>query len=156
MPPRKRSAPDALDAADNGRRRSGRLSSTSLTKSKYFEDSSNESEGDAPPKKRGRPTKKAAKKEVEEAEDLYQDQSDPDGGVQEDDDEGEEDEDDDDDESKPMKVTILPLEKMRDTGGVEYEDSKLHKNSLLFLKDLKANNKRSWLKCEQRPSSSII
>ncbi|OTA95606.1 hypothetical protein M434DRAFT_196467 [Hypoxylon sp. CO27-5] len=35
---------------------------------------------------------------------------------------------------------------LRDTDGVDYEDTRLHKNTLLFLKDLRANNKRSWLK----------
>lgn len=55
---------------------------------------------------------------------------------------------DEEDEDAPMKVEIIPLEKMRDTGGVEYADEKVHNNTLLFLKDLKANNQRPWLKCE--------
>ncbi|KND88132.1 hypothetical protein TOPH_07214 [Tolypocladium ophioglossoides CBS 100239] len=49
-------------------------------------------------------------------------------------------------EEEEEQVEIIPLEKMRGTGGVEYEDHKLHRNTLLFLKDLKANNKRPWLK----------
>ncbi|RYP30699.1 hypothetical protein DL767_006115 [Monosporascus sp. MG133] len=56
----------------------------------------------------------------------------------EDDDEGSEDED--------GRVTFIPLPQLRDTGGVDYEDARLHPNTLLFLRDLKANNKRSWLK----------
>ncbi|KAI1502124.1 hypothetical protein F5X99DRAFT_168342 [Biscogniauxia marginata] len=56
-----------------------------------------------------------------------------------------EDEDDDDDDDGP-RVTFIPLPKLRDTGGVEYEDTRLHRNTLLFLGDLKANNERSWLK----------
>jgi hypothetical protein len=45
-------------------------------------------------------------------------------------------------------VTFIPLPKLRDTGGIEYADDRLHPNTLAFLKDLKANNKRSWLKCK--------
>ncbi|CAI0649309.1 unnamed protein product [Colletotrichum noveboracense] len=86
------------------------------------------------------PVKKRAKKQnVEETEDDYQDEQ-----VEEDDEEEEEVEEDDD-ERKP-RVTIIPLEKMRGLDGVEYSDETLHKNTLLFLKDLKANNVRSWLK----------
>lgn len=58
------------------------------------------------------------------------------------DDEGEFDED-----ARP-KVTFIPLPKLRDDGGIGYEDDRAHPNTLLFLKDLKANNKRSWLKCK--------
>lgn len=36
---------------------------------------------------------------------------------------------------------------LRDTDGVDYEDTRIHKNTFLFLKDLKANNRRNWLKC---------
>lgn len=36
--------------------------------------------------------------------------------------------------------------KLRDTDGVDYEDTKIHKNTFLFLEDLKANNRREWLK----------
>ncbi|KAI1208255.1 uncharacterized protein F4807DRAFT_432193 [Annulohypoxylon truncatum] len=35
---------------------------------------------------------------------------------------------------------------MRDLDGIDYEDERLHKNTFLFLKDLKANNNRKWLK----------
>lgn len=58
----------------------------------------------------------------------------------------EQDEDEEFDEDAPPKITFIPLPKMRDTGGVDYEDDRLHKNTLLFLKDLKANNTRPWLK----------
>ncbi|AEO64345.1 uncharacterized protein THITE_123729 [Thermothielavioides terrestris NRRL 8126] len=54
--------------------------------------------------------------------------------------------DDEFDEAAPPKVTFVPLPKLRDTGGVEYADDRLHPNTLAFLADLKANNKRSWLK----------
>ncbi|EWZ28386.1 uncharacterized protein FOBCDRAFT_203909 [Fusarium oxysporum Fo47] len=49
-------------------------------------------------------------------------------------------------EDAPPVVTIIPLEKMRDDGGIAYVDYKIHPNSLLFLKDLKVNNNRAWLK----------
>ena len=54
-------------------------------------------------------------------------------------------EDDADDEDRP-KVTFIPHAKLRGTGGIAYQDERLHVNTMLFLKDLKANNKRSWLK----------
>ncbi|KAI0097242.1 hypothetical protein GGR51DRAFT_541471 [Nemania sp. FL0031] len=60
-------------------------------------------------------------------------------------DEVDDDDDDDDDDDEP-KVTLVQLPKLRDTNGVEYEDTKVHPNTLHFLGDLKANNKRSWLK----------
>ncbi|TLS24327.1 hypothetical protein PpBr36_08445 [Pyricularia pennisetigena] len=62
------------------------------------------------------------------------------------DDSGKEDDDDDDDDDEDNLVTFIPHVKLRELDGVEYADEKLHKNTLLFLKDLKANNVRSWLK----------
>lgn len=127
MPP-KRSAEVA--------RRSSRRTSN---KSQYFEASETE-ESDPPPKKRrGRPPKKQAKREP--SEDVYEEEP-----AQEPDEENDDD-DDEDDEDAPPRVTIIPLEKLRDTDGVDYEDFKVHKNTLLFLRDLKANNQRPWLKC---------
>ena len=95
------------------------------------------------PAHRGRPSKRAstAKEEADDESDDYKNEVEE--PVQEN-----EDEDEEVDEDAPMKKTIIPLEKMRDTGGIEYEDEKIHKNTVLFLRDLKANNKRSWLKCE--------
>ncbi|KAG8423650.1 hypothetical protein J3458_000526 [Metarhizium acridum] len=135
MPSRKRSAPDQ----STDRRRSGRLSA-SAQKSSYFEDSDTGSNEDkAPVKKQRRISGKTKSTSKQVEEDQY---------VQETADEHHEDEEEDDEESEdaPRRVEIIPLQKMRDTGGVEYEDHKIHKNTLLFLKDLKANNKRSWLK----------
>jgi hypothetical protein len=108
-----------------------------------YKDESEEEAAPTQPKKRsrGRPPKKA-REESEEEDDQYNDAPDDD-----DKDEDEDDEDEDEDEDGPRKVEIIPLEKLRDTGGVSYEDHKLHKNTMLFLKDLKANNKRPWLKC---------
>ncbi|KAI3324287.1 hypothetical protein HD806DRAFT_494621 [Xylariaceae sp. AK1471] len=62
-----------------------------------------------------------------------------------DEDEDDEDDDDDDDDDEP-RVTFIPLPKLRDTNGIEYEDTRLHPNTLLFLGDLKKNNQRNWLK----------
>ncbi|KAI0554054.1 hypothetical protein F4679DRAFT_394860 [Xylaria curta] len=61
-------------------------------------------------------------------------------------DKDEDDESENDDGSDGPDVTFIPLPKLRDTNGVDYEDTKVHPNTLLFLGDLKANNKRSWLK----------
>ena len=58
----------------------------------------------------------------------------------------EEEDDNDDDEDEDARVTVIPIAKLRSTDGIEYADDRLHKNSLLFLKDLKANNRRPWLK----------
>lgn len=60
------------------------------------------------------------------------------------------DEDEEFDEDAPPKVTFVPIPKLRDTGGVEYADDRVHKNTLAFLKDLRANNKRTWLKSHDK------
>jgi hypothetical protein len=120
--------------------------STSAQKSSYFEDSEPESEDDEAPAKKQRRLSgktKAASKPLDEDQ-YVEEQASTNNEEHEDEDEDEDDEGDD----APRKVKIIPLEKMRDAGGVEYEDHKVHKNTLLFLKDLKANNKRPWLKCE--------
>lgn len=134
MPPRKRPADEITSTRRSSRR-------VSATKSQYFEGSEDTEESDAPPpKKRGRPPKKQPKKE--ESEEPYEDE------LAQEPEEEEEDDDDEDDEDAPPKVTIIPLEKLRGTDGVEYEDFKLHKNTMLFLRDLKAHNQRPWLKCK--------
>lgn len=66
-----------------------------------------------------------------------------------------EDSDEELDEDAPPKVTFIPLPKLRDAGGIEYVDHRLHQNTLEFLKDLKANNRRPWLKCEFIPPPSL-
>lgn len=171
MPAQKRKAPDAPETPESsGRRRSGRIS-TSGTKSQYFEGDSSE-EPDAPPvfvanggKKRGRgrppknatpgqtsSSKKTKKAKVEDDEDDGDDYAEEALGEHE----GGDDEDDDEfDEDQEMRVTITPLIKLRETGEVPYEDERVHKNTMLFLKDLKANNKRPWLKCLSTPIQSL-
>ncbi|KAM7207289.1 Conserved hypothetical protein (DUF2461) domain containing protein [Naviculisporaceae sp. PSN 640] len=156
---KRKAAPAAPEAAvstptasSSSRRRSQRASTSATKTSKYFEPeiSESESEPDVKPRrkslessKRANATKssrasKKAKLEVEE-EDDYEDEDVPDTKE-------EEDEDSELDEDAIPKTTFIPLPKLRDTGGIEYADDRLHPNTLAFLKDLKANNKRSWLK----------
>lgn len=151
---KRKSAPAAEDApstpeAPASRRRSQRVSS-SAQKSKYFETESDSDSGrkeSASKKGRGtgRPAKKAKVKEPEtesdEEGDDYKEEADE---VEQ----PADDSDEDIDEDAPPKVTFIPLPKLRDTGGIEYADDRLHPNTLAFLKDLKANNKRTWLKCK--------
>ncbi|OLN85081.1 hypothetical protein CCHL11_06319 [Colletotrichum chlorophyti] len=84
--------------------------------------------------------KVSKKQNPDELEDEYHDEK----SEEDEDEDGDEEEEEDDDDGR--KVTIIPHEKLRPLNGVEYADDTLHKNTLLFLKDLKANNKRSWLK----------
>ncbi|ROW03066.1 hypothetical protein VMCG_05747 [Cytospora schulzeri] len=164
MPAQKRSNPATPNAP--GRRRSARAS-TSNQKSRYFESDPDVADdadelGDgsanglkvASGKKRGRPAKKPTaigrKARSKRAKVEHEDEDDDDDTDDFEEDVKDKDEEDDDesdlDEDEAPRVTIIPLIKMRDTGGVDYEDDRLHKNTLLFLKDLKANNNRDWLK----------
>lgn len=149
MAGRKRKSAPAVEEAPPtpdvpaSRRRSLRVSSSGQ-KSKYFE-----AESDSDPSRngralvksrgRGRPSKKTKVEEPEPDEDDYEDE------MQESD-KGAAESEEEFDEDAPPKVTFIPLPKMRDTGGIDYAEDRLHKNTLAFLKDLKANNKRSWLK----------
>ncbi|TLD28318.1 hypothetical protein PspLS_03597 [Pyricularia sp. CBS 133598] len=102
------------------------------------EDVADEASGDGSEEEQDRPKpskpskKKGAKPPIKTAQNRKNDDS------------GKENDDDDDDEDN--LVTFIPHVKLRELDGVEYADEKLHKNTLLFLKDLKANNVRSWLK----------
>lgn len=153
MPGRKRKSAPADEAAaatpepPPSRRRSQRVSSSGQ-KSKYFEaESESEVEKyDGTPKKgrgRGRPLKKAKGAPEVEADDDDDVDYKEEAAVRQ----AAQDSDDEFDEDAPPKVTFIPLPKLRDTGGIEYADDRLHPNTLAFLGDLKANNKRSWLKC---------
>ncbi|KAK0641062.1 hypothetical protein B0T16DRAFT_207034 [Cercophora newfieldiana] len=165
----KEETPETLVIASSSRRKSQRVSS-SATKSRYFEpDSDSEEEVQTASKKAkksnsaGRKAKKAKRVEDSDEEDNYQDE--PVDDVDEDDEDQDEDDDvvvkkaaksngrtknedseEEFDEDAPPKVTFIPIPKLRDTDGIEYTDEKLHQNTLAFLKDLKANNKRPWLK----------
>jgi hypothetical protein len=48
----------------------------------------------------------------------------------------------------PGKEVFIALPRARSPGGIPYEDSTIHPNTMLFLKELKANNEREWMKCE--------
>ncbi|KJR83275.1 uncharacterized protein SPSK_04306 [Sporothrix schenckii 1099-18] len=56
------------------------------------------------------------------------------------------DADSDSDSDAAPKVTFVPHKKLRDLGGVDYVDERVHFVTMDFLKDLKANNRREWLK----------
>jgi hypothetical protein len=146
-------APATPDSEPPARRRSQRVS-LSGQKSKYFEaepelhvedgTSSNKSRG------RGRPPKKVKVAEPEPESDQdgddYKEEAEAEAVAQPADDA--DDTDDEFDEDAPPKVTFIPLPQLRETGGIEYADDRLHPNTLAFLQDLKANNKRTWLKCK--------
>ncbi|KAM7202517.1 Conserved hypothetical protein (DUF2461) domain containing protein [Rhypophila sp. PSN 637] len=131
-------AAPATSSSATGRRKSLRTSTgTSATaeKSKYF-DPEPESDSGVKPKRKssktakvGRPSKKTKREEDDEL--ASDDAPPPDSEL---------------DEDEVPKVTFEPLPKLRDTNGIEYEDDRLHQNTLEFLKDLKKNNKRTWLK----------
>ncbi|KAF4119444.1 Conserved hypothetical protein (DUF2461) [Geosmithia morbida] len=133
---RKRSTPgDPVAAAAPSRRRSGRISTTSKV-SRYFEASDPEEPAPKKTKRGGRSSRKV-QEEIGTPEDEHREEQDG----------NEEDDEEEVDEDAPMKTIIIPLVKLRDTGGVEYTDDRIHDNTLLFLRDLKANNDREWLKC---------
>ncbi len=48
----------------------------------------------------------------------------------------------------PGQDILIKLPKARDPGKTPYEDNTIHPNTMLFLKDLKENNDREWLKSE--------
>jgi hypothetical protein len=49
---------------------------------------------------------------------------------------------------------VIELPQEKDDGGVSYEDGRIHSNTLEFLKDLKKNNNREWLKFHDAPFRS--
>jgi hypothetical protein len=42
---------------------------------------------------------------------------------------------------------IIKKPKAREAGDTPYNESTIHPNTMLFLKEIKANNDRQWLKC---------
>ncbi|KAL2162240.1 hypothetical protein VTH06DRAFT_7153 [Thermothelomyces fergusii] len=136
MAVRKRKSAAASAASEEGaaapgeaakRRRSLRVSSAGQ-KSKYFEGDSGSDDA------RDECTPRRDREEEEKEEEAQKAAAEADES------------DEQADEDAPPKVTFVPLPRLRDTGGVEYADDRLHPNTLAFLGDLKANNKRSWLK----------
>lgn len=49
-------------------------------------------------------------------------------------------------DAAPGEAVFIKLPKARDAGKTPYKDNTIHPNTLLFLKDLRANNDREWLK----------
>ncbi|OAA68255.1 hypothetical protein SPI_00450 [Niveomyces insectorum RCEF 264] len=171
MPPKKRQAPSSTPES-LGRRRSTRLSSSG-TKSRYYEDddtTEDDSESERDVRRHAKRTKtektarnggrRTAKKEEEDDsdEDVYKEEEDEDDDDEDDEDDVEvdnkdggyggnddEDEDDEDDDAAP-RITFTPHKQLRDLGGVDYADETVHPVTMQFLKDLKANNRRGWLK----------
>ncbi|ROT36645.1 hypothetical protein SODALDRAFT_299709 [Sodiomyces alkalinus F11] len=125
--PRKRAASSVVD--ETPRRRSRRISSTPK-KSVYFEDN-DDLEGQQDDDYANEGASEGEKDAVRGADEEY---------------DGEEEQLEDQNEDERPRVIVLPLEKLRELDGVEYEDTRLHKNTLLFLRDLKENNRRVWLK----------
>ncbi|KAF7536813.1 hypothetical protein G7054_g4233 [Neopestalotiopsis clavispora] len=114
---------DDSEVAQPKKKGRGRPSNAQPNNKKRPAGSANDAE--TPRKKgRGRPPVKKQKPQPEDEEDL----------------------DDDSDDDEHPRVEFIPLPQLRDTGGVEYEPEIVHPNTMVFLKDLKANNKRSWLK----------
>lgn len=52
----------------------------------------------------------------------------------------------------PGTQVIIKKPKARPAGSTPYRDETIHPNTLLFLKDLKANNERQWLKSKSASS----
>lgn len=46
---------------------------------------------------------------------------------------------------------VIEMPKARDDGGVPYDDKRIHPNTMNFLKELKKNNEREWLKFHDAP-----
>jgi hypothetical protein len=46
---------------------------------------------------------------------------------------------------------VIELPRVKDAGDTPYEDERIHANTLDFLRDLKRNNKREWLKFHDAP-----
>lgn len=47
----------------------------------------------------------------------------------------------------PGTQLIIKKPRARDAGDTPYTESTIHPNTMLFLKEIKANNDRQWLKC---------
>ena len=56
----------------------------------------------------------------------------------------------------PGKQVVIKKPKARAAGKTPYQDETIHSNTLLFLKDLKANNDRQWLKSKLPVLSSTL
>lgn len=50
---------------------------------------------------------------------------------------------------------VIELPGIKDPGDMPYEDERIHPNTLDFLRDLKKNNRREWLKFHDAPYRSV-
>jgi hypothetical protein len=50
---------------------------------------------------------------------------------------------------------VIELPRVKDPGNTPYEDERIHSNTLDFLRDLKKNNRREWLKFHDAPYRSV-
>lgn len=137
-------------------------SSSRLRKLRYAVESDSErSPEPAPEASQKRQSLGRQRARTDESGDEYIDDESEQGGEEDQDEEGDRTDDDSEskletprrdqsdgdlDEDELPRVTIIPLERLRETGDIEYVDNRIHPNSLLFLADLKDNNNRAWLK----------
>ncbi|KAI1275553.1 hypothetical protein F5Y07DRAFT_172452 [Xylaria sp. FL0933] len=135
--------PPRSSVAKRGR---GRPSRNSTAHSQKKENPKGHVNSGSSAKKRGRPAKEPASPSTKRGGHAARDGDEDEDGFEVDDDEEEEEEEENDDDDDEPRVTFIPLPKLRDTNGIDYGDTKIHPNTLLFLGDLKKNNKRSWLK----------
>lgn len=56
----------------------------------------------------------------------------------------------------PGNEVIIKKPKARPAGNTPYRDETIHPNTLLFLRDLKSNNERHWLKSKYSLSESPV
>jgi len=58
----------------------------------------------------------------------------------------------------PRKTTIIPYEELRPLDGIEYSDTRVHRNTLLYLNNLRTNNNRAWFKSKNAtaPMHNVI
>jgi hypothetical protein len=51
---------------------------------------------------------------------------------------------------------VIELPREKDPGDVEYRDESVHPNTLEFLRELKRNNRREWLKFHDAPYRLVL
>lgn len=67
-------------------------------------------------------------------------------------------EDSEEADDPPRKITVIPYKELRPLDGIEYSDTRVHRNTLLYLNDLRTNNNRAWFKSEHAaaPKHNLI
>jgi len=141
MPGRKRKASVAVDDSPATRRASGRVKKAALN---YQESDVEEADSDEEFKADGNESEAA-----EEADEVEEDESGDEYGS-------------DEEVLKKKGWTkkkgkggrmemVIDLPGIMDAGDTPYEDERIHPNTLEFLRDLKKNNRREWLKFHDAP-----